>query len=146
MAGNLGPGFGVNHAGLGLRWRGHADDGRQPRVQWYPLGAATEFTLQKDMAQCRWRILPGPPAKAVYAEQPFSLRLDRPYWLRGEVATLAGGRNRYRNKIWAAGEPEPEAWAVESIEAPSRDFSSGGALFVAHRSDVTLRRVRIEPL
>jgi hypothetical protein len=30
------PQFNVNHAGIGLRWRGHADDGRQPRTQWYP--------------------------------------------------------------------------------------------------------------
>lgn len=143
---NRGPGFGVNHAGIGLRWRGHADDGRQPRVQWYPLGAATEFTLQKDLKECRWRILPGPPQKAAYAEEPFGIDLDRKYWLKGEVRTTADGRNRYRNKIWAVGDPEPPTWAVESIEQPSDDFPSGGALLVAHRSDVTFGRVRIEPL
>ncbi|MCW5965083.1 MAG: hypothetical protein KIT83_13675 [Bryobacterales bacterium] len=141
-----GPGFGVNHAGIGLRWRGHADDGLQPRVQWHPLGAATEFTLQKDLTQCKWRILPGPPQKAAYAAETFAIDLNRNYWIKGEVTTLADGRNRYRNKIWAVGDPEPSAWAVENHEQPVDDFPSGSALLVAHISEVTFGRVRIEPV
>lgn len=144
VSGKLGPGFGVNHAGLTLRFRGHADDGRQPRVQWYPLGSATEFTLEKDLTQCRWRILPGPPLPAVYAEQRFPIELGRKYWLKGEVKTMPDGRNRYRDKIWAVGDAEPAAWAVESLEQPLHDFASGSALLVAHRSDATFGRVRIE--
>jgi hypothetical protein len=140
----MGPGFSVNHAGLTLRWRGHADDGRQPRVRWYPLGAATEFTLEKDLSQCRWRILPGPPLRAVYAEERFPIELEKKYWLKGEVKTMPDGRNRYRDKIWAVGDSEPEGWAVESLEQPSTDFPSGGALLITHRSDATFGRVRIE--
>lgn len=145
VAGDLGPGFGVNHAGLTMRFRGHADDGRQPRVQWYPLGAATEFTLENDLTQCRWRILPGPPVRAVYATERFAIELGKKYWLKGEVKTMPDGRNRYRDKIWAVGDDEPAAWAVENLEQPSTDFPSGGALLVAHRSDATFGRVRIEP-
>ncbi len=139
-----GPGFSVNHAGITLHWRGHDDDGRQPRVRWYPLGAATEFTLEKDLSQCRWRILPGPPKGVVYAEERFGIELEKKYWLKGEVRVLDDGRIRYRDKIWAVGDAEPAAWAVENIEEPSTDFSSGGALLIAHRSDATFGRVRID--
>ena len=141
-----GPGFSVTHAGITLRWRGHAEDARQPHVQWYPLGAATEFTLHKDLAACKWRILPGPPRPAVYAAEPFPIELGRRYWLKGEVTTLADGRNRYRDKIWAVGDAEPAVWAVESFEQPLNDFASGSALVIAHRSDCTFGRVIIEPL
>ena len=97
-----GPGFGVNHAGIGLRWRGHDDDGRQPHVAWYPLGAATEFTLRKDLSQCRWRIIPGPPQKTVYAQKPYPIELGRKYWIKAKskrcptgviaIATRSGRR------------------------------------------------------
>lgn len=139
-----GPGFGVNHAGIGLRWRGHDDDGRQPHVAWYPLGAATEFTLQKDLSKCKWRIIPGPPQKTVYADEPYAIELGKKYWIKGEVRTMPDGRNRYRNKIWSPDRNELDFWAVERFEKPSRDFSSGSALLVAHRSDVTFGRVKIE--
>lgn len=141
-----GPHFGVNHAGIGLRWRGHADDGKQPRVQWHPLGAATEFTLEKNLDECRWRILPGPPAKAVRAEEPYPIELGRPYWLRGEVKTLPDGRHRYRTRIWSPDRNRLDFWAVESVEEAANDFASGSALIVAHNSDITVGRVRIEPI
>ncbi len=139
-----GPGFGVNHAGIGLRWRGHDDDGRQPHVAWYPLGAATEFTLQKDLSQCRWRIIPDRVQKVVYAEQPYPIELGKKYWIKGEVKTMPDGRHRYRNKIWSPDRNELDFWAVERFEEKTRDFASGSALLVAHRSDVTFGRVRIE--
>jgi hypothetical protein len=142
--GGQGPGFGVNHAGIGLRWRGHADDGKRPRVQWCPLGAATEFTLQKDLSQCRWRILPGPPQRPVYADTRFPIELGKKYWIKGEVKTLADGRSQYSNRIWASAEPEPDNWHVENTERPSQDFPSGSALLVAHRCDVTFCKIRIE--
>jgi hypothetical protein len=139
-----GPDFGVNHAGITLRWRGHQDDGRQPRVKWYPLGAATEFTLQKDLTQCRWRILPGPPKRNVNAEETYPIELGRRYFIKGQVETLPDGRHRYRNKIWSPDRNELDFWAVESIEDPADDFASGSALLIAHRADVTFCSVRIE--
>jgi hypothetical protein len=140
-----GPHFGVNHAGVTLRWRGHADDGKQPRVQWYPLGSATEFTLEKDLAQCRWRILPGPPSRPVWAADPYPIELGRPYLLKGEVKTMPDGRHRYRNKIWSPDRNELDFWAVESFEDPAGDFGSGSLLLIAHNSDVTFRRLTIDP-
>ncbi len=139
-----GPGFGVNHAGITLRWRGHDDDGRQPHIAWYPLGAATEFTLQKDLSQCKWRIIPGPPEKIVYADEPYPIQLEKRYWIKGEVKTMPDGRNRYRDKIWSPDRNELDFWAVERYEDRSRDFPSGSALLIAHRSDVTFGRVKIE--
>ena len=141
-----GPHFNVNHAGIGLRWRGHADDGKQPRTQWYPLGAATELTLEKDLTQCRWRILPGPPRRPEWADQPFAIELGRPYLLKGEVRTMPDGRNRYRTKVWSPDRNELDLWAVESFEQPAEDFPSGSLLLVAHNSDVTFGRLAVEPL
>lgn len=141
-----GPHFNVNHAGIGLRWRGHGEDGRQPRVQWYPLGAATEFTLEKDLAQCRWRILPGPPREPEWAEQPYAIELGKPYLLKGEARTMPDGRHRYRTKIWSPDRNELDFWAVESYEQPAEDFPSGSVLLVAHNSDVTFGKLTIEPV
>ncbi len=141
-----GPHFGVNHAGITLRFRGHVEDGKQPRVQWYPLGAAIEFTLEKDLAECRWRILPGPPRRAVWAEEPYPIEFGRPYLLKGEVKTMPDGRNRYRNKIWSPDRNELDFWAVESFEEPAEDFGSGSLLLVAHNADVTFGKLTVEPV
>jgi hypothetical protein len=110
------------------------------------LGAATEFTLRPELTECRWRILPGPPARLVYAAQPYAIELERPYRLKADVVTLAGGRYRYRTKIWLAGADEPESWHAENMEAPADDFPSGGALVVAHHADVTVGRIAAGPV
>ncbi|MCB9382986.1 MAG: hypothetical protein H6509_00105 [Bryobacterales bacterium] len=141
-----GPHFGVNHAGITLRWRGHGDDAKQPHVAWYPLGAATEFTLEKNLAECRWRILPGPPKRAVWAEEPYPIMLGRPYWLKAEVKTMPDGRYRYRTKIWSQDRNELDFWAVASYEEPADDFGSGSLLLIAHNADVTFGRLTIAPV
>jgi hypothetical protein len=137
------PTYGVSHAGLGLRWQGHQDDGEQPRVQWYPLGAATEFQLFPDLAQSHWRILPGRDSgKTVYARERFPLELNRRYLLKARVERQPAGRTRYGVKIWPAGDAEPAAWAAENVEGAS-DLQHGSLLLVAHNTDVTFGRVQI---
>ncbi|MCI0421356.1 MAG: hypothetical protein L0312_19380 [Acidobacteria bacterium] len=141
------PHYGVTHAGIGLRWQGHADDGQQPHVQWYPLGAATEFQLFPDLRSCHWRIIPdgGKNVRLVYAKERTTIRLGQTYLMKARVESLPDQRTRYRTKIWAMGEVEPEAWAVESIEG-AEDFQSGSLLLVAHNSDVTFGNLQVIPL
>lgn len=141
-----GPHFNVNHAGIGLRWRGHAEDANQPHTQWFPLGAATEFTLEKNLEECRWRILPGPPEGPRWAEHPDPIQLGRPYILTAEVKTLEDGSHRYRTRLQEQDRNRFDYWSAESIEPPSKDFSSGSLLLVAHNSDVTFGRLRVEPI
>lgn len=141
-----GPHFNVNHAGIGLRWRGHAEDGNQPHTQWYPLGSATEFTLEKNLEECKWRILPGPPERPRWAEYPDPIQMGRPYILTAEVKTLPDGSHRYRTRLQEQDRNRFDYWSVESIEPPSKDFSSGSMLLVAHNSDVTFGKLRVEPV
>lgn len=139
-----GPHYGVTHAGLGFRWEGHRDDGKQPRTRWYPLGAATEFLLFPGLTNCHWRIL-GDKRLRVYSDHPMAIELGRPYILKGQVVTLPDGRTRYRCKTWEAAKAEPDGWLAENIEGPE-DAQAGSFLLVAHNSDVSFRRLKVVPL
>lgn len=139
-----GPHYGVTHAGIGLRWTGHHDDGKQPRVQWHPLGAAAEFQLFQDLSKCHWRILADQKGRAVSKDRT-RIVLGRTYVMKARVESLARGQTRYQAKIWPAGEAEPRKWAVESMEGPE-DVSSGCLLLVAHNSDVTFGNLEVKPL
>jgi hypothetical protein len=138
------PTYGVSHAGIGLRWQGHQEDGQQPRVQWFPLGAATEFQLFNDLSQSHWRILHGGgrTMKRTNSTQRTTIQLGKKYFLKGRVESVAGGQTLYRNKIWAADESEPDEWAVESLESAD-DFQHGGLLLVAHNTDVTFGKLKV---
>lgn len=139
------PWYNVTHFGVGLRWTGHVTDGHQPRRQWYPLGAATEFTLRPDLSECRWRILPDGRVPSVYASATTAVERGRRHLLKARVETLEDGRTRCATKLWPVGAPEPADWAVESFEDET-DNQRGGLLLVAHNSDVTFCRLRVRPI
>ncbi|MGH9837454.1 MAG: hypothetical protein ACREEM_01570 [Blastocatellia bacterium] len=140
------PTYGVTHAGIGLRWQGHHDDGRQPRVKWYPLGAATEFQLFPNLTDCHWRILPdGGDRRAINSTQRTAITLGKTYLMKACVESLPDKQTRYRTKLWAAAAREPDEWAVESTEGTD-DFQAGCLLLVAHNSDVTFGHLKIIPL
>jgi hypothetical protein len=137
------PTYNVSHAGIGLRWQGHQEDGLQPRVQWYPVGAANEFQLFPDLTRSHWRILLGPDlGRTAYSRQRVPLELNRKYILRARVERQPEGRSRYSVKIWADGEPEPAEWAVETLKGAG-GLQHGSLLLVSHNTDVTFGRVRI---
>jgi len=138
------PHYGVTHFGIGLRWRGHQEDGKQPRERWYPLGAAAELQLFPGLRNCRWRIL-GDNRKRAIADVTHSLELERPYMLKARVETTAEKGARYSVKVWDASGAEPSAWAVSTAEGPD-DFQSGSLLLVAHNSDVTFGDLEVQPL
>jgi hypothetical protein len=135
---------GVTHAAIALRWPGHTADGKQPSVQWYPLGATAEFRLTRDLDQCRWRIFDGKKEFYVESERRRTLDLERTYHMKHRVQTLADGRSRYCAKLWPAGDCEPLAWDLERYE--SGDLASGSALLLAHHADVTFGDIRVTPL
>ncbi len=134
----------VTHVAIASRWPGHDPDGNQPTVKWHPLGATAEFRLGGGLQNCRWRIFDGQRAYHVESDRRRQLAFETPYRMKHRVETLADGRTRYRVKLWAADESEPEAWDFERFEPD--DLESGSALLLAHHSDVTFGNVEVVPV
>lgn len=110
-----------------LRWNANAPAGA-PNLQFYPGGGD------------RWKNL-----------KPFEVRLERPYAIVYRCETLpdtpAGdGVTRYRFKIWAAGEPEPEAWNWQEVQSSGTALRRGGAALLAHHVDASFGDIEILPL
>jgi hypothetical protein len=136
-------GANVIHAALAVRWPGHDDDGRQPQVKWYPLGATAEFRVNPAWKKCGWRILGGGRI-CVEADRDRDIELERPYAMKHRVRGNPDGSARYSVKLWPAGDPEPEAWDLELDKDPG-DVQNGGALLIAHYTEVTFGDVEVTP-
>jgi hypothetical protein len=134
------PTYGVSHAGLAARWFGHAQDEEQPHVKWYPLGAVAEFRLSEHLDRCTWRIFRDGDATTyptiIEEKQGRQIELGVRYNLKLRVDSLPGHAARYRTKFWRDGEAEPLKWNLDTKEGGER-IRSGGALLVAHNTDVT---------
>lgn len=141
-------GAGVIHAAIASRWPGHDEDGKQPRVKWYPLGATAEFRLiEGNPDDCRWRIIGdgGKEWKVVNEETGRPIKLGVRYVMKSQVETLADSKTMYSVKFWKDGEKEPEQWDLQAMEG-SEDIQSGGVLLIAHYTDVTFGNVTVNPL
>lgn len=142
------PTYGVSHAAIAARFPGHFADQKQPHVQWYPLGAVAEFRLGENLAQSSWRIFRDGTAKTfpnrVHEARERRVELGVRYWLKLRVDSLPGAAARYRVKAWRDGEPEPAGWDVDSREG-GPVVPAGGALLVAHNTDVTFGRLTATP-
>ena len=137
-------GANVIHAALAVRWPGHDMDGRQPHVKWYPLGATAEFRVNPLWKGCSWRILGG---GGVVVEETGKrvIELEQTYVMKHRVDSMNDGAARYRVKLWEDGTPEPGNWDVELLKKPS-DVHQGGALLIAHYSEVTFGDVEVLPV
>ncbi len=133
---------GVTHAAIALRWPGHDEDGEQPTVKWYPLGATAEFRLTWGLDECRWRIFDGKREFYVESERRRTIELGRTYHMKHRVETLGDGRSRYRVKLWPSGQSEPAEWDLERFE--TGDLESGSALLLTHHADATFGNVRVQ--
>jgi hypothetical protein len=134
----------VIHAAIAVRWPGHDDDGRQPRVKWYPLGATAEFRVTPGFDGCSWRILGGDGFRVSSAFRRTIAR-DIPHAMKHRVESVSEEKTRYRVKLWEASESEPEGWDLEA-EKGADDTPSGGALLIAHYTDVTFGNVTVAPV
>jgi len=137
-------GANVIHAALAVRWPGHDADDRQPHIKWFPLGATAEFRVNPSWEGCGWRILGG-GAIVVEAAEKCAIDLEQPYAMKHRVDSIPDGAARYRVKLWEAGSPEPEAWAVELLKNPP-DVYQGGALLISHYTEVTFGDVEVIPV
>ena len=137
-------GANVIHAALAVRWPGHDMDTRQPHVKWYPLGATAEFRVNPSWSGCSWRILGG--GRVVMEEtEKRAVELERPYAMKHRVDNTPDGAARYRVKLWEADSPVPDKWDVELLKKPP-DVHQGGALLIAHYTQVTFGNVEALPV
>lgn len=133
-------GANVMHFGLALRWPGHAEDGRQPRLKWYPLGLAVEAVIDPAEGQLRLRGLDprwirGGPGAVVPLES------GARYRLRAAVASVEGGAE-YLARLWPADGVEPTEWSLRHRKIPE-PIRQGSILIVAHYTDITVRWVKV---
>lgn len=137
-------GANVIHAAIATLWPGHDKDEHQPHIKWFPLGSTAEFRVNPSWSDCSWRILGG-GGVVVEAEEKLVIEIERPYAMKHRVDNVSNGLMRYRVKLWEADCPEPKAWAVELLKKPP-DIYHGGALLIAHYTDVTFGDVEVIPV
>jgi hypothetical protein len=65
--------------------------------------------------------------------------------MQHRVETLPDRRTRYRVKLWRDGTPEPAEWDLQAVEGPA-DVQQGGALIIAHYTDVTFGTIEVKPI
>ena len=63
---------------------------------------------------------PWQPETARTMKVPFKWEKDAWYTIKLEVQSLDGGKVRARGKVWAKGQPEPQAWTIERVD-PDRE-------------------------
>ncbi len=147
---DIGAGFGIV-----LRWKGHTDDGLQPRREWRPIGALGWYRYGRDKADTvrdyRLSILGG-RLKDDTLNEPlaedrsgFRIAAGRTYRFKMQVRAAADGRGDYALKVWEAGAPEPADWNLTG-RGLAGERSEGAALIVAHHADVTVDDVEVVPL
>lgn len=139
------PTYNVSHAALAMRWPGHDDDGKQPRVKWYPLGATCEMQLKPDLDSCRWRILGGASLKTENNSKLKQIKLSTKYRMKSRVESLENDSTLYAVKFWKDDRPEPEEWDLISHEG-LEDEQFGSGLFLSHNTDLTFGDLKVTPL
>ena len=137
-------GANVIHAALAVRWPGHDNDGKQPRVKWYPLGATAEFRVNPTWENCTWRILGG-NGMLVNSDNGRTIMPDVPYHMKHRVQSCADGSAIYSVKLWNTHNTEPDTWDLQLTKEPG-DVPQGGALLIAHYTDVTFGNVEAVPI
>ncbi len=138
------PTYDVTHAAVASRWPGFDTDEYRPHRKWYPLGATCEFRLSSTLESCAFRILGGAEVKVETPRRKHHIELERKYVFKTRVESVGGGA-WYRAAIWDAEEDEPATWDIE-LEKAVEEVSTGGALAIAHHSDVTFGRILVIPV
>lgn len=133
------------HASVVLRWKGHANDGQQPRVQWFPLGGLAMLRAGVEWSGNRWGWHGGESGDLAEEVEGRHIVLERPYRIKARVQTRPGPRTLYSVKSWEADRPEPPGWDLVARDGEN-DLQSGSLLLVAHHADVTFGDVEVVPI
>ncbi len=137
------PTYNVSHVAIASRWPGHDKDDLQPNRKWFPVGATSEFRITDQYDSCRWRIFDG---ENFYEEQVSKLyRTILPeiqYNIKHRVEDQPDGSSLYSVKYWKSDDKEPDVWDFQATE-PKGEMESGGALLIAHNTDVTFGDIAV---
>jgi hypothetical protein len=137
-------GGGVIHAALALRWPGHDADGHRPHRKWWPLGATAEFRLTPSFDHGQWRI-PGGEGVSAKSDRRQVILPEVPYAMEHRTRTLPDGSISYQCRLWREDEAPPPGWDLE-LTRPPGSTPNGGALLLAHYTDVTFGPVSFDPI
>jgi outer membrane protein assembly factor BamB len=69
---------------------------------------------------------PWQPETARTMKVPFKWEKDAWYTIKLEVQSLDAGKVRARGKVWAKGQPEPQAWTIERVDPIGNQKGSPG--------------------
>ncbi|MGJ3242161.1 MAG: hypothetical protein ACFE0O_04265 [Opitutales bacterium] len=135
-------------AGVVCYFTGHVDWQEQfPRRGWYPYGVIANLDTSPDLRPARLRLM-GNMFKPIQVDDESDRVFDPQtrYTLVAEARSNPGGQmNRYRMKVFPAGEPEPDGWDLAGLGLEG-ELNWGAPLLVAHQARVTYHRVRVTPL
>ncbi|MFC1648708.1 malectin domain-containing carbohydrate-binding protein [Nanoarchaeota archaeon] len=133
--------------GILTRWHGNTEDGKQPSVQYWPLGGigSLRFTNQGDKSNATLHILEyDGKVEISSANEPRTIELGVPYMFKMRVETV-GGDTLYKLKVWKASESEPSGWDLGTfgtIDSPD----TGAITLLAHQVDATFGNINIVPI
>jgi hypothetical protein len=133
------------HASLLLRWRGHMDDNKQPRVKWYPCGGLAMLRADAGQPGNRFIWHGGESGILIEEKDRRIIKIGVPYNLRAQVWSQRNLNTTYSIKIWKENNPEPTEWDLTAIDGQN-DLKSGSLLLVAHHADVTFGNVEVRSL
>jgi hypothetical protein len=133
------------HGSLLLRWGGHDDDGKQPRVKWHPTGGLAMLRANAGSEGNRWIWHGGESGFLAEETRVRPIEVGSLYHFRARVETLPGPRTRYSVKRWNTRDQEPPDWDLVGVDG-AQDLQSGSLLLVVHHADVTFGNVEVKPL
>lgn len=131
------------------RWTGHPPDDHQPHREWRPTGMLGWY-------RAAWETWPPPHRhlclaegvvkdEAVVTTPPMQLQLDRPHVYEMTVRSRPALPALYRFRVRPA--DTPAGWLCDLRSAGLEGEAPAGAvLIIAYKTDVTISRIRAEPV
>jgi hypothetical protein len=88
---------------------------------------------------------PWQPETQRTVKAPFAWKPDAWYRLKLTVENLPDGKVRARGKVWAVGEPEPDAWMVERVDTIGNRQGSPGVFANAISAELYFDNIKVYP-
>jgi len=140
------PTYNVAHAAIASYWLGHDCDNRQPFRKWFPLGATSEFQINENYENCRWRVFDGEYFYAEQSQKVYRKILpETKYYMKHRVESISENKSLFSVKLWPASDNESVSWDFQAIKT-GNSAKSGSCALIAHHTDVTFGNIEVLPL
>ncbi|MCL7414070.1 MAG: DUF1349 domain-containing protein, partial [ANME-2 cluster archaeon] len=132
------------NVGISMRWQGHYDvDGKQPRNEWWPLGALGVYIWVPQLNDYRLRIIGNNMQLIANDESAKELRVGVPYMFKMRAQTI-NANTIYSLKVWEEDTPEPLDWTIRGIGVTG-ELKHGSVLLASHYVNASFGNVTIIP-